>query len=177
MDKKKLITQDLGKKIKKFVESNGFDLDTFNNLISKKVKGNKSGTQAYELKQFLISNGLYQEDELLELDIDTSNIKDTTLKNFFILKFSRRKLNQNETIKDVIKYTHKKVPAILDLYFNKTTKEYIRDSYFEEKNITSKDFSQFCFGTSDGSNVGSKAYHIKQKLLQDGILPHITIKK
>jgi len=177
METKELITNDLGMSLKQFAVSNGFALDTLNNLLLGRTKGDRKGSKAYILKQFLISNGLYKDDiDIDELDIDTSKIKNILLKNFFMLKFNK-KSNQNETLKEIIKYTHKKVPAILDLYFDTTIQDYIKDTYFTEKNINGKDFSQFCFGTSDGSKEGSKAYYIKQKLLDDGILPLITIKQ
>lgn len=177
METKKLIQTNLNLTLKEFAQSNGFDLDTLNNLLSGKTKGNRKGTQAYKLKQFLITNGLYVDTVAQdELNVDTSNIKDVLLKNFFALKFNK-KLSKNQTLKDIIKYTHKKVPAILDLYFETTIQDYIKDPYFTDKNINSQDFSQFCFGTSDGSKEGSKAYYIKQKLLKDGVLPFISIKK
>lgn len=177
METKELITKNLGLNLKEFAQDNGFDLDTLNNFLSGKTKGDRKGTKAYNIKQFLITNGLYKEEfNQDELEVDASNVKNILLKNFFILKFNK-KLKKDETLKDIIKYTHKKVPAILDLYFDTMVKDYVKDSYFIEKKINSKDFSQFCFGTSDGSQKGSKAYFIKQKLLEDGILPHISIKK
>lgn len=176
METKELITKHLGLNLKQFAQDNGFDLDTLNNFLSGKTKGDRKGTQAYYIKQFLITNGLYKEEFTAEeLDINTANIKNILLKNFFALKFNKR-LKKNETLKDIIKYSHKKVPAILDLYFDMTVEEYLKDSYFIDKNINRRDFSQFCFGTSDGSKKGSKAYYIKQKLLKDGVLPHISIK-
>jgi len=177
MNTKELITNNLGLNLKEFAETNGFDLDTLNNLLSGKTKGDRKNTQAYKLKKFLITNGLYKEEVTVnQLDVDTSKIKNILLKNFYILKFNK-KINQNDSLKEIIKYTHKKVPAILDLYFDTKVQEYIKDKYFLEKNINGKDFSQFCFGSSDGSKEGSKAYFIKQKLLNDGILPSISIKK
>jgi hypothetical protein len=177
MKTKELIKNDLGMNIKQFAETNGFDLDTINNLLLGRTLGNRKGTKAYNLKQFLISSGLYKEEiKKDELEIDTDNIKNLLLRNFFVLIFNK-KINNNETFKEIVKYTHKKIPAILDLYFDTKVRDYIKDSYFSEKEITYKDFSQFCFGTSDGSKEGSKAYYVKQKLLEDGILPLITIKK
>jgi hypothetical protein len=171
---KELIKKDLGISLKTFCIENGFDLDTLNNLLSGKTKGDREGTNAYNIKKFLIENGLFtEENEKENIEINTENIKNPLLKNFFIVSFNK-KLSTIKTIKDLIKFTHKKVPAILDLYFDTTVQDYVKDNYFTEKNINAKDFSQFCFGTSDGSTKGSKAYYIKQKLIQDGVLPIIS---
>lgn len=171
MNSKELIKKNLGINLKEFAISNGFDLDTLNNLLSGKTKGDRKGTQAYQIKQFLISNGLFAEDDQKEkLTIDVSNIKDPLLKNFFLLQFNKKNA-ENITLKDLTKYIHKKVPAILDLYFDSTVQDYIKDIYFIDKNINNKDFSQFCFGTSSGSKKGSKAYFIRKKLVDDGVIP------
>jgi len=172
-DTKELIKKNLGINLKTFCIQNGFDLDTLNNLLSGKTKGNREGTNAYKIKQFLIEHGLFtQENEKETVQIDTDNIKNPLLKNFFIVTFHKK--FSTKTMKEFIKFTHKKVPAILDLYFDTTVQDYIKDKYFIEKNINAKDFSQFCFGTSDGSTKGSKAYFIKQKLIENGILPIIS---
>ncbi|MFA7084701.1 MAG: hypothetical protein WC141_09220 [Arcobacteraceae bacterium] len=176
MNTKELIKKNLGINIKEFAISNGFDLDTLNNLLFGRTKGNREGTQAYEIKQFLILHGLYvEENEKEEIKIDTKKMKNPLLENFFLLKLNT-KLSENLTYKDIVKYTHKKVPAILELYFDTTVQDYTKDLYFLDKKINDKDFSQFCFGTSDGSRIGSKAYYIKQKLIKDGIIPSITLK-
>lgn len=170
---KELIKKNHGINLKTFCTKNGFDLDTLNNLLAGKTKGDREGTNAYKIKHFLIENGLFNEEsEKEEIKLDTKNIKNPLLKNFFVVAFNK-KISTIKTIKELIKYTHKKVPAILDLYFDTTVQDYVKDSYFIEKNINSKDFSQFCFGTSDGSMKGSKAYFIKQKLIEDGVLPLI----
>lgn len=171
---KELIKKNLGINLKTFCEQNGFDLDTLNNLLAGKTKGDREGTNAYKIKQFLIENGLLSEEiEKENIQINTDNIKNPLLKNFFIVTFNK-KISTIKTIKDLTKFTHKKVPAILDLYFDTTVQDYVKDIYFIEKSINAKDFSQFCFGTSDGSTKGSKAYYIKQKLIQDGVLPIIS---
>lgn len=171
---KELIKKNLGINLKTFCIENGFELDTLNNLLSGKTKGDRQGTNAYSIKQFLIENGLHtEENESENIKIDTENIKNTLLKNFYIVIFNK-KISTIKNIKELIKFTHKKVPAILDLYFDTTVQDYVKDTYFIEKNINDRDFSQFCFGTSDGSTKGSKAYFIKQKLIQDGVLPIIT---
>lgn len=172
MNTKELIKKNHGINLKTFCNENGFDFDTLNNLLAGKTKGDREGTNAYKIKQFLIENGLYTE-EKEEIKFDTENIKNPLLKNFFIITFNK-KLTTIKTVKELIKYTHKKVPAILDLYFDITVQEYVKDNYFIEKNINDRDFGQFCFGTSDGSTKGSKAYFIKQKLIQDGVLPIIS---
>ena len=169
---KELIKKNLGINLKTFCTENGFDLDTFNNFLLGKTKGDREGTNAYNIKQFLIENGLYTEKHE-NIKIDTENIKNTLLNNFFTVTFNK-KISSVKTAKELIKFTHKKVPAILDLYFDTTVQDYVKDIYFTEKNINAKDFSQFCFGTSDGSTKGSKAYYIKQKLIQDGVLPIIS---
>lgn len=172
-DTKELIKKNLGINLKTFCIQNGFDLDTLNNLLSGKTKGDREGTNAYKIKQFLIEHGLFtQENEKETVQIDTDNIKNPLLKNFFIVTFNKK--FSTKTMKEFIKFTHKKVPAILDLFFDTTVQDYIKDTYFIEKNINAKDFSQFCFGTSDGSTKGSKAYFIKQKLIENGILPIIS---
>jgi hypothetical protein len=171
---KELIKKNLGINLKTFCIENGFDLDTLNNLLSGKTKGDREGTNAYKIKQFLIENGLLNEiHEKEEIKLDTNNIKNPLLENFFIVTFNK-KISTIKTIKEFIKITHKKVPAILDLFFDTTVQDYVKDNFFIEKNINAKDFSQFCFGTSDGSTKGSKAYFIKQKLIQDGVLPIIS---
>jgi hypothetical protein len=171
---KELIKKNLGINLKTFCIENGFDLDTLNNLLSGKTKGDREGTNAYKIKQFLIENGLLNEiHEKEEIKLDTKNIKNPLLENFFIVTFNK-KISTIKTIKEFIKITHKKVPAILDLFFDTTVQDYVKDNFFIEKNINAKDFSQFCFGTSDGSTKGSKAYFIKQKLIQDGVLPIIS---
>lgn len=171
---KELIKKKHGINLKEFCERNGFDLDTLNNLLSGKTKGDRIGTNAYLLKNFLIENGLFfEENEKEYIKINTDNISNPLLKNFFIVTFNK-KISTIKTIKELTKYTHKKIPAILDLYFDTTVQDYVKDIYFIEKNINAKDFSQFCFGTSDGSQKGSKAYFIKQKLIKDGVLPKIT---
>ena len=173
-DTKELIRKNLGINLKTFCEQNGFDLDTLNNLLTGKTKGEREGTNAYKIKQFLIENGLFsEENEKENIQINTDNIKNPLLKNFFIVTFNK-KISTIKTIKELTKFTHKKVPAILDLYFDTTVQDYVKDIYFIEKSINAKDFSQFCFGTSDGSTKGSKAYYIKQKLIQDGVLPIIS---
>jgi hypothetical protein len=174
MNTKELIKKNHGINLKTFCIENGFDLDTLNNLLSGKTKGDREGTNAYKIKQFLIENGLFTEThEKEEIKLDTKNIKNPLLENFFLVSFNK-KISTIKTIKEFIKFTHKKVPAILDLYFDTTVQDYVKDVYFTEKNINAKDFSQFCFGTSDGSTKGSKAYFIKQKLIQDGVLPIIS---
>jgi hypothetical protein len=171
---RELIKKDLDINLKTFCIENGFDLDTLNNLLSGKTKGDREGTNAYKIKQFLIENGLLNEiHEKEEIKLDTNNIKNPLLENFFIVTFNK-KISTIKTIKEFIKITHKKVPAILDLFFDTTVQDYVKDNFFIEKNINAKDFSQFCFGTSDGSTKGSKAYFIKQKLIQDGVLPIIS---
>ena len=172
MNTKELTQKNQGIDLKTFCIENGFDLNTLNNLLSGKTKGDREGTNAYKIKQFLIENGLYTE-EKEEIKFNTENIKNPLLKNFFIITFNK-KITTIKTVKELIKYTHKKVPAILDLYFDITVQEYVKDNYFIEKNINDRDFGQFCFGTSDGSQKGSKAYFIKQKLIQDGVLPLIN---
>jgi hypothetical protein len=173
-DTKELIRKNLGINLKTFCEQNGFDLDTLNNLLTGKTKGEREGTNAYKIKQFLIENGLFsEENEKENIQINTDNIKNPLLKNFFIVTFNK-KISTIKTIKELTKFTHKKVPAILDLYFDTTVQDYVKDIYFIEKSINAKDFSQFCFGTSDGSTKGSKAYYIKQKLILDGVLPIIS---
>ena len=170
---KKLIKDIYGINLKSFCVKNGFDLDTLNNLLSGKTKGDREGTNAFKIKQLLIENGLYFEEELKEnIKIDTTNIKESLLKNFYTITFEKN-ISNMKNIKEFTKYLHKKVPAILDLYFDTTVQDYVKDIYFIEKNINSRDFSQFCFGTSDGSTKGSKAYYIKQKLIEDGVLPLI----
>lgn len=174
MNTKELIKKNHGINLKTFCTQNGFDLDTLNNLLSGKTKGDREGTNAYKIKQFLIENRLFTEThEKEEIKLDTKNIKNPLLENFFLVSFNK-KISTIKTIKEFIKFTHKKVPAILDLYFDTTVQDYVKDIYFTEKNINAKDFSQFCFGTSDGSTKGSKAYFIKQKLIQDGVLPIIS---
>lgn len=171
---KELIKKNLGINLRTFCTQNGFDLDTLNNLLSGKTKGEREGTNAYKIKNFLIENGLFIENNKEEnIKINTENIKNPLLKNFFTVTLNK-KLSNIKTVKELTKLTHKKVPAILDLYFDITVQDYIQDIYFTEKNINAKDFSQFCFGTSDGSTKGSKAYFIKQKLILDGILPIIS---
>lgn len=171
---KELIKKNLGINLRTFCTQNGFDLDTLNNLLSGKTKGEREGTNAYKIKNFLIENGLFIENNKEEnIRINTENIKNPLLKNFFTVTLNK-KLSNIKTVKELTKLTHKKVPAILDLYFDITVQDYIQDIYFAEKNINAKDFSQFCFGTSDGSTKGSKAYFIKQKLILDGILPIIS---
>lgn len=173
-DTKELIRKNLSINLKTFCEQNGFDLDTLNNLLTGKTKGEREGTNAYKIKQFLIENGLFsEENEKENIQINTDNIKNPLLKNFFIVTFNK-KISTIKTIKELTKFTHKKVPAILDLYFDTTVQDYVKDIYFIEKSINAKDFSQFCFGTSDGSTKGSKAYYIKQKLILDGVLPIIS---
>lgn len=173
-DTKELIRKNLGINLKTFCEQNGFDLDTLNNLLTGKTKGEREGTNAYKIKQFLIENGLFsEENEKENIQINTDNIKNPLLKNFFIVTFNK-KISTIKTIKELTKFTHKKVPAILDLYFDTTVQDYVKDIYFIEKSINAKDFSQFCFGTSDGSTKGSKAYYIKQKLILDGVVPIIS---
>ncbi|WP_148624544.1 hypothetical protein [Aliarcobacter cryaerophilus] len=171
---KELIKKNLGINLSTFCNQNGFDLNTLNNLLSGKTKGDREGTNAYKIKNFLIENGLFiEENKDEDIQINTDNIKNPLLKNFFTFNLNK-KLSSIKTAKELIKLTHKKVPAILDLYFDITVQDYIKDNYFTEKNINAKDFSQFCFGTSDGSTKGSKAYFIKQKLIIDGILPIIS---
>ncbi|MBL3518856.1 hypothetical protein H0A43_00010 [Arcobacter lanthieri] len=170
---KELIKKNLGINLSTFCNQNGFDLNTLNNLLAGKTKGDREGTNAHKIKKFLIENGLFIEENKNEsIKINTDNIKNPLLKNFFTFTLNS-KLSTIETSKELMKSTHKKVPAILDLYFDMTVQDYIKDSYFKERNINDKDFSQFCFGTSDGSKIGSKAYFIKQKLIEDGILPII----
>jgi len=173
MNSKELIKKNLGISLKEFAISNGFDLDTLNNLLSGKTKGDRKGTKAYKVKQFLISNNLFIEDKQKEkLEIDVSNIKNSLLKNFFLSCFDKKNMDDTK-LKELTKYIHKKVPAILDLYFDSTVENYIKDIYFTKKNINNKDFSQFCFGTTSGSKKGSKAYYIRKKLIEDGVVPTI----
>ncbi|MDZ7818256.1 MAG: hypothetical protein U5K55_06410 [Aliarcobacter sp.] len=105
---KELIKKDLGISLKTFCIENGFDLDTLNNLLSGKTKGDREGTNAYNIKKFLIENGLFtEENEKENIEINTENIKNPLLKNFFIVSFNK-KLSTIKTIKDLIKFTHKK---------------------------------------------------------------------
>jgi hypothetical protein len=173
MDTKELIKNNLGINLKAFCDQYGFDLDTLNNLLLGKTKGDREGTNAYKIKHFLIENGLYKEEEKEEIKINADNIQNPLLRNFFLVTFNK-KITIIKTHKELIKYLHKKIPAILDLYFDTTVKDYVNNSYFEQKAINIKDFNQFCFGTSDGSKKDSKAYFIKQKLIKDGVIPIIT---
>ncbi|MFX4280612.1 hypothetical protein ACOL27_10720, partial [Aliarcobacter butzleri] len=90
-DTKELIKKNLGINLKTFCIQNGFDLDTLNNLLSGKTKGDREGTNAYKIKQFLIEHGLFtQENEKETVQIDTDNIKNPLLKNFFIVTFNKK---------------------------------------------------------------------------------------
>ncbi len=171
-------TNNLNSNLKQFALTNGFDVDTLNNLLSGKTKGNRKGTKAYNLKKFLLANNLFIDTNTKDdIDIDVSCIKDTLLRDFWIIKL-KLKINSTTTLKDLAQYVHKKLPGILDVYFDRTVKDYIDNtSYFKSKNIISQDIQQFCHGSTDGSRKGTKAYYIKQKFIADGIMPKITIKK
>ena len=49
---KELIKKNLGINLSTFCNQNGFDLNTLNNLLSGKTKGDREGTNAYKIKNF-----------------------------------------------------------------------------------------------------------------------------
>ena len=172
-DIKDYIQNELNMSIREFAQKNNFDFNTVNNFLNEKTSGAIKNSKAYKFKQFLIKNGfLIEKKKNIEIDID--NIKISTLKNYYLYKYYEL-IDKKYLPEKILEYFKSKIPSILDLYFDKSVKDYINDEYFKQRYITQINFHHYCLSISTGDKKNSKAFFIKKKLIQDGIFPKFNI--
>ncbi len=171
MDPKNIITNTYNMSLKDFAKENGIDEEALKNLLLGRTTGSRKGSKAEKVKKVLLSKGLLQINTKSSIKVNFENVKET-LKYYFISELNIYDIINNGTVfTELDKIIRKKVPSILDLYFNKNVTDYVENIYFKDKSISRADFNQYTNGVGTGEKESSKAYYIKQKLIEDGIMP------